>query len=491
MIIWRIMKVAFLSSEASPYAKTGGLADVSEALPGALFKAGVEIAVFLPFYGDLKARRLPLIKALDNHPMVWQGETTGLTVWADPTTPYPVCFVECDRYFERSGGSRLYGTPAGDFPDNGERFAFFSKAVLESCKALPFEADIIHANDWQTALAAAYLRRAGGNDPFFDRTKTVFTIHNLAYQGLFPPEILAAVGLPPALFRMEDLEFWGQVNFMKAGILYADAVTTVSPRYSREILTPAYGCGLDGLLRSRAEAMTGILNGIDADAWNPSTDKRIAAAYSAADLSGKAACRRDLRMLFGLPEPRRETPILGLVSRLAEQKGIDILLDALNGLIALGTQVVVLGTGDAALEAGLRAARERFPSFFGLHLGFDETLARKIFAGSDLFLIPSRYEPCGLTQMIAMVYGAVPVARATGGLDDSIQAYDPQTRTGTGFKFEAPQPEALLQAVRKALRALSVKSDRDALIGNAMRADFSWRGPAREYLALYERLIAG
>ncbi|MCX6560167.1 MAG: glycogen synthase GlgA [Candidatus Aminicenantes bacterium] len=485
------MNVAFLSSEASPYAKTGGLADVSEALPAALARAGAEVAVFLPFYGEVKARGLTLIKALDSHPMTWQGETVALTVWADPATPYPVCFVECDRYFERSGGGRLYGTPAGDFPDNGERFAFFSKAVLEALKALPFEADIIHANDWQTALAAAYLRRSGRDDPFFARTKTVFTIHNLAYQGLFPPEILGAVGLPAGLFRMEELEYWGQVNFMKAGILYADAVTTVSPRYSREILTPAYGCGLDGLLRSRADALTGILNGIDAMAWDPAKDPLIAAPYSAADPSGKAACKRDLLAAFGLPALRREAPVLGLVSRLVEQKGIDILIEATAGLAALGVQIVVLGTGDAGLESGLRAARERFPSFLGLHLGFNDALARKVFAGSDLFLIPSRYEPCGLTQMIAMAYGAIPVARATGGLDDSIEAYDPGPRTGTGFKFEAPEPGALLEAVRKALRALAAKPDREALIGNAMRADFSWRRPAREYLSLYERLIAG
>jgi starch synthase len=483
------MKVAFLSSEVFPYAKTGGLADVSQALPAALARAGVEVAVFMPYYGEVKAKGLTLVKALDAQPMDWEGGRVEFTVWADPATPYPACFVEFDRYFERSGGSRLYGTQAGDFPDNGERFAFFSKAVLEALKALPFEADIVHANDWQTALAAAYLRKSGAEDPFFTRTRTVFTIHNLAYQGLFPPAILGTVGLPESLFRMEDLEFWGQVNFLKAGILYSDAVTTVSPRYAREILTPEYGCGLDGLLRHRVEALSGILNGINAEAWNPTSDRRLAAPFSAADPAGKADCKRDLLAAMGLPPLRRDGPVLGVVSRLAEQKGIDILLGALDGLFGLGARVVLLGTGSTVWEAALRQAKERFPSYFGLRTGFDEDLARKIFAGSDLFLIPSRYEPCGLTQMIAMAYGTIPVARATGGLDDSIQAYDPPTKTGNGFKFEAPDPSALLDAARRAMRAMASAADREALIRNAMRADFSWDGPAAQYLALYERLL--
>ncbi|MDD8026655.1 MAG: glycogen synthase GlgA [Acidobacteriota bacterium] len=483
------MKIAFLSSEVAPYAKTGGLADVSQALPAALARNGAKVAVFMPLYGVVKDAGPNLIKVLDGQAMAWQGETLGLTVWADPSTPYPVCFIEQARYFERSEGAGLYGTPSGDFPDNGERFAFFCRAVLEALKGLPFEADIIHANDWQAALAPAYLRQACGGDSFFDRTKSVFTIHNLAYQGLFRPEILASVGLPGRLFRMEDMEFWGQVSFMKAGILYADAVTTVSRRYSREIQTPEYGWGLDGLLRSRADVLTGIRNGIDAGSWNPASDHAIAAPFSAADPAGKEACRRDLRAAFGLPSPRRETPILGLVSRLAEQKGIDIFLGALEGIVALGVQLVVLGTGDSGLEAGLRAARERFPSFVGVRFGFDDALARRIYAGSDCFLIPSRYEPCGLTQMIAMAYGSVPVARATGGLDDTIQAYDASTRTGTGFKFQTPDPAAFLDAVKRAIRHIESPPDRTALIKNAMSEDFSWREPAAEYEALYRGLF--
>ncbi len=485
------MKVAFLASEAAPYAKTGGLADVAQSLPAALSAAGQDVAVFMPFYGSVRAAGRRLVKAVDGLPIAWRGETTRLTVWADPSTPYPVCFVEHPGYFERPDGAGLYGTPAGDYPDNGLRFAFLARAVLEALQALPFEADVLHANDWQTALAPAYLRHVLAGDSFYDRIRSVYTIHNLAYQGLFPPSILAEVGLPERLFRMEDMEFWGQASFMKAGILYADAITTVSPRYSREILTPELGQGLDGLLRVRAGALSGIRNGIDRGAWDPSSDKSLAAPFSAADPSGKAACRGDLLQAFGLPPGRRDEPVAGLVARLAGQKGIDTLVEAMDGIMALGVKLVILGTGDPRLEAALRAARDRYPSFLGLKLGFDEVLARKIYAGSDLFLLPSRYEPCGLTQMLAMAYGSVPVARATGGLDDTIQSYDASAKTGTGFKYDAPEAEALIDAVRRCVRALRSKADREALVRNVLAADFSWSEPAAAYEALYRKILDG
>ncbi len=482
------MKVAFLASEVAPYVKTGGLADVAQALPEALARAGLDVAVFMPFYGGVKAAGRVLVKALEGHPVPWRGEDVPLTVWADPSTAYPVCFIDQPRFYDRPGDAGIYGTPDGDYPDNGERFAFFARAVLEALKVLPFEADIVHANDWQAAPAPAYLRHVLAGDPFYSRMRSVYTIHNLAYQGLFPRSILAEVGLPERLFAMEEMEFWGQASFMKAGILYADAVTTVSPRYSREILTPEQGWGLDGLLRSRAAALSGIRNGIDAAAWNPVSDKVIAAPFSAAQASGKDECRRDLLAAFGLPPGRGDGIVAGLVARLAGQKGIDILLEALDGLMAMGLRLVVLGTGEPQLEAALRGARDRYPSFIGLRLGFDEILARKIYAGSDLFLIPSRFEPCGLTQMIAMAYGTIPVARATGGLDDTIQEYDPAARAGTGFKFQAPSGSALLEAVSRAVRTLRSRPDREALRTNAMRADFSWIQPASEYEALYRRL---
>jgi len=476
------MKIAFLISEVAPYAKTGGLADVGAALPRSLSRLGLDIAVFLPFYREVKAKGLTLVKALDDHPLPWKGGTERFSVWADPATPYPVCFIEHGRYFDRDG---LYGVGGADHPDNGERFGFFSRAALEALKALPFEADIVHAHDWQAALALAYLKHILSGDPFYGRMRSLFTVHNLAYQGLFPAQLLPALGLPASLFRPEEMEFWGRINFLKAGISYASALTTVSPRYSREIQTSEFGFGLEGLLRARRDVLEGILNGIDEDAWNPASDKTIAAAYDAADPSGKAACKRDLLETIGLPSSRREIPVVGLVSRLAEQKGLDILLNALNGLFALGLKLVVLGTGDPGIEAKLAAARERFPSFFGLRLAFDDSLARKIFAGSDMLLVPSRYEPCGLTQMYALRYGTVPIVRATGGLDDSVMEFDPIVGTGNGFKFVEPRDSALIGAVTRAVKIYGRKPAWDRLVRNGLQAEMSWDRAARRYAEIY------
>ncbi len=476
------MKIAFLVSEVSPYAKTGGLADVGGALPRSLSRLGTDIAVFLPFYREVKAKGLRLIKVLDSRSLPWKGGFEKFSVWADPATSYPICFVEHDRYFDRDG---LYGTHGSDHPDNGERFGFFCRAVLEALKALPFEADVVHAHDWQTALALAYLKHTLSQDPFYGRMRGLFTIHNLAYQGIFPASILPLLGLPEALYHPEEMEFWGRINFLKAGILYASALTTVSPRYAREIQTPEYGCGLDGLLRARREVLEGILNGIDADAWNPASDGAIAAAYDAADPSGKTACKKDLLETMGLPAPPRDIPVVGLVSRLAEQKGLDILLDALNGLFALGLKLVVLGTGDPRIEARLAAARERYPSFFGLHIAFDEILARKIFSGSDMLLVPSRYEPCGLTQMYALRYGTAPIVRATGGLDDSVEEFDPAAGTGNGFKFVEPSVEALMGAVKRALKFYGRKAAWDILVRNDLQSEMSWDRAARRYAEVY------
>jgi starch synthase len=481
------MKIAFLAPEVAPYAKTGGLADVAGALPPGLSRAGLDVTVFMPFYGEVKRKGLRLIKVLADQPLAWDGGTERFQVWADPTTPYPVCFIEHDGYFDRDG---LYGDAAGDYPDNGERFAFFAKAAMESLKALPFEADIVHVHDWQAAMALAYLRRTYADDPFYSRMRSVCTIHNLAYQGLFAPSILAAIGLPERLFHFEELEFWGRVSFLKAGIIYADAVTTVSPRYSREIQTPEFGFGLDGLLRTRTDRLLGILNGIDDSAWNPAADPLLPARYSAADPAGKALCKRELLKEFGLPAMRKEQPVFGFVSRLVGQKGPDILVDALGGLLSLGARLVVLGEGDAALQNALLAARQRYPSFVGVKIGFDETLARRIFAGSDLLLIPSRFEPCGLTQMYGLKYGAVPLVRATGGLDDSIQEFDPAAGTGNGFKFEEAVPAALIAAARRAVAVYGQKPVWARIMANGMSADFSWERSTRLYADLYAQ-VAG
>jgi starch synthase len=317
----------------------------------------------------------------------------------------------------------------------------------------------------------------------------VFTIHNLAYQGLCDPGILGRAGLPEALFRMEDLGFFGRVSFLKAGILYADAVTTVSPRYAREIQTPEFGCGLDGLLRARSSRLKGILNGIDETSWNPETDPAIARPFGPDDLSGKLSCKNDLLETFGLVGPEADPPVIGLVSRLAGQKGLDLLAEAVENLVALGVRIVILGEGEAPLERLLLAAQIRHPGKIGLKIAYDDRIARKIFAGSDLFLIPSRYEPCGLTQMYSQRYGAIPVVRAVGGLDDTVEEFRPRTGRGTGFKFSESSPGALVAAVRRALAAWKNPETRRKLQRNGMSRDFSWTRSAEAYLGLYRALV--
>src|SRR5512143_273553 len=430
------MKVAFLASEVIPYAKTGGLADVAGALPKFLAGLGAEVRVFMPLYREVGKKNLPLKPVFDKAALEMGGERLPYRVLAHDADGVVFYFIDRPEYYDRDF---LYGTSAGDYPDNGERFAFFSRAALETLRATGFAPDVIHGHDWQSALTFAYLRTTYADDPFFARMRSLFTIHNLAYQGLFDRDLLERVGLPVWLFNMNDLEFYGKVNALKAGILYTTAVTTVSPRYSREIQTPAFGCGLDGLLRSRSAALYGILNGVDYKDWDPATDKLIPHTFRPGDLAGKAACRRDLASLFGLDAPA-DLPVAGMVTRLAGQKGLDIVCDALDSLLGLGLRLVILGTGDQKIQDFLTAAQKKSPDRIGLKIAFDERIAHTIYAGSDVFLIPSRYEPCGLTQMYAMKYGTVPVVRATGGLIDSVQEFDPLSGTGNGFKFVEPEP---------------------------------------------------
>jgi starch synthase len=480
------MKVAFLASEVIPYAKTGGLADVAGALPKFLAGLGPEVRVFMPFYREVAKKGLPLETVLAGASLELNGDRLGYRVLAHRAEGVTVCFIDRPEYFDRD---QLYGTSAGDFPDNAERFAFFVRAALETTKATGFAPDIVHGHDWQAALAFAYLRHVYAGDAFFGRTRTLFTIHNLAYQGLFDKDVLGRVGLPPSLFNMNDLEFYGRVNALKAGILYASAVTTVSPRYSREIQTPEFGCGLDGLLRARAGVLYGILNGVDYKDWDPATDRLIPRTFSPADRTGKKACRDALAREFALPAPAGR-PVVGMVTRLAGQKGLDIVCDALDGLLGLGLTFVILGTGDQKIQDFLIAAQKKNPERIGLKIAFDERIAHTIYAGSDVFLIPSRYEPCGLTQMYAMKYGTVPVVRATGGLDDSVQEFDARRGTGNGFKFVEPEPAPLIEAAGRAAAAFKRPDEWRTLVGNAMAADFSWERSAADYLALYRKLSA-
>jgi starch synthase len=480
-------KIALLASEVAPFAKTGGLADVAGALPKFLSRLGVEVNVFMPFYREIKRKNLALRQAGENVELDWDGKKNHFSVLEHKEGQVTFFFIEKDDYFDRD---YLYGTPQGDYPDNGERFAFFSRAALESLKFLNSRPDVIHGHDWQSAAALAYLKFVYPNDPFFAGTRSLFTIHNLAYQGLFEKGILIRVGLPGFLFNMEDLEFYGKVNYLKAGILYSTAVNTVSPRYSQEIQTPEFGHRLDGLLRKRSDALCGILNGVDYADWDPATDKFISTKFGAARPEGKDECKKDLLKSFSLPGARNDVPVVGMVSRLAGQKGFDILSEALGGLFKLGVDLVILGTGEEVFQKSLRSAQKKYPRSFGLSIAFDEALSHKIYAGSDIFLIPSRYEPCGLTQMYSLRYGTVPVVRATGGLDDTIEEYDPGKNTGNGFKFQEYTASALLSSLHRAVSVYRRKEEWRGLIQKAMSCDFSWDRSAREYLRLYDKISA-
>jgi starch synthase len=479
------MKIAMLASEVVPFAKTGGLADVAGALPKFLSSLGLELRVFLPFYRETKKRNLPLRRVIESLELDWNGEKVSFSVWESREGALGFLMIERDEYFDRDF---LYGTPQGDYPDNGERFAFFSKAALETLRHLNFRPDVIHAHDWQAAIALALLKFVYTRDPFFAYTRTLFTIHNLAYQGLFEKDLLGRIGLPDTLFSMEDLEFYGKVNYLKAGILYSTAVSTVSRRYSQEIQTPEFGFRLDGLLRKRRDRLFGILNGVDYADWNPATDEFIIRPFDPTYLDGKKECKKDLLRAFSLDGVKEECPVVGMVSRLAGQKGFDIVCESLEEIFKMGAVLVVLGTGEEVFQKALSAAREKFPGSLGLKIAFDESLSHKIYAGSDMFLIPSRYEPCGLTQMYSLRYGTVPVVRATGGLDDTIQEHDPARGTGNGFRFQEYSSAALLSSLKKAIIVHRQKEHWRQLVQRAMACDFSWEMSAREYLRLYQRL---
>jgi len=476
------MKILLASPEVAPFAKTGGLADVAGALPKALERLGHDIRVILPLYRMVDKARFPLKRAL-RLDIPFAGRLEEAELWEARTgREVPVYFLRNDHYYNRE---HLYQTPEGDYPDNGERFAFFSKGLLEACKALQFQPDVIHCNDWQTGLVPVYLKTLYRDDPFFQGTATLFTIHNLAYQGLFEKEILPFIGLPWDLFTTEGLEFYGKVNLLKGGLIFADILTTVSRRYSQEIQTEAFGCGLEGVLRARHQDLFGVLNGVDYEEWHPATDPHIAKPYTREDLSGKVECKKDLQLSVGLPV-REDLPVAGVVTRLVAQKGIDLIATVLEEMLALDLQLVLLGTGEERYHAFFQKAANTYPDQVAVKLGFDLPLSHKIEAGCDLFLMPSRFEPCGLNQMYSLLYGTVPIVRATGGLDDTIIPFDPETGKGNGFKFSDPSPEQLLKTVCRAVFLFKKRKDLwITLVRNGMEGDFSWERSAREYERLY------
>jgi starch synthase len=476
------MHIAFVASEGVPFSKTGGLADVVGALPRALAALGHQVSVYLPRYRQTKlAESSTVVRSItvpfdDKYrfaSVIAGGSQGGIRFY----------FIEYPEFLDREA---LYGTPAGDYPDNAERFALFSRAVLEASKILGVP-NVFHCHDWQSALVPVLLRTVYAEDPAFSDAATVFTIHNMGYQGLFPPEVLPLLMLPWDLFTMSKMEFFGQVNFLKGALTYADFITTVSRKYSQEIQTAEYGFGLEGVLRGRASTVTGILNGVDYDEWSPQTDKFIIAHYSPQDLSGKAKCKQDLLATFGMAKADPKLPTIGIVSRFAAQKGFDLISQIMDRLAREEMIVVALGAGDKSYEEMFTRLNKQFPNKIAVKVAYDNAIAHKIEAGSDMFLMPSRYEPCGLNQIYSLKYGTVPIVRATGGLDDTIEPWDARTGKGTGFKFTEYNGESLLLTIKQALQAFRDQTSWQALMRNGMNKDFSWNASAREYVKVYEK----
>jgi starch synthase len=461
------MHIAFAASEGVPFSKTGGLAVVVGALPQALAAQGHQVTVYLPRYKQTKLTNPKSVVRSITVPFddkyrfcsVVDGPSAG------GVTHY---FVDFAPYFERE---TLYGTPAGDYPDNAERFALFSRAVIEASKILGVP-QVFHCHDWQSALIPVMLRTFYVEDPAFHEVASVFTIHNMGYQGLFPAETLPLLLLPWDLFTLTKMEFFGQVNFLKGALVFSDFVTTVSRKYSQEIQTTEYGFGLEGVLRNRAATVTGILNGVDYSEWSPETDKFITEKFS---------------QTFGITKADAKLPVIGIVSRFAAQKGFDLISQVMDRLAREDMILVVLGTGDKEYEEMFLRIQKQFPHKIAVKVAYDNAIAHKIEAGADMFLMPSRYEPCGLNQIYSLKYGTVPIVRATGGLDDTIEPWDARTGKGTGFKFYEYNGESLLLTVKAALQAFRDEASWQVLMRNGMSKDFSWGASAKEYVKVYDR----
>jgi starch synthase len=478
------MHIAFAASECVPFSKTGGLADVVGALPRALASLGHQVSVYLPRYRQTKLTDPQTVVRSVTIPFDDKYRFCSV-VTAGTNTPAGVrfYFVDYPPYFDRAA---LYGTAAGDYPDNAERFAMFSRAVLEASKVLGVP-HVFHCHDWQSALVPVMLRTLYAEDPAFRDVATVFTIHNMGYQGLFPPDTLPLLMLPWELLAISKMEFFGQVNFLKGALVHSDFVTTVSKKYSQEVQTTEYGFGLEGVLRARAATVTGILNGVDYDEWSPLTDKFAVAKFSPQDLSGKRQCKQDLLNAFGIANAGANVPVIGIVSRFAAQKGFDLISQIMDRLAREEMIVVALGAGDKPYEEMFQRLNKQFPNKIAVKVAYDNAIAHKIEAGADMFLMPSRYEPCGLNQIYSLKYGTVPIVRGTGGLDDTIEPWDARTGRGTGFKFTDYTGEALLATIKQALRAYQDPSSWQTLMRNGMGRDFSWGASAREYGKIYER----
>jgi len=474
------LKILFVASEVGPFVKSGGLGDVAGSLPRALAALGVDVRVVLPKHGVIDSARLAGLQEVAKFEVAldWRKPVARVLELNDASTPCPIYFIENDHYFNRG---HLYG-----HGDDYERFAFFSKAAVSMLASIDFQADIVHFNDWQTGLGCVYLKDIFRDFMFYENTRSLFTIHNLQYQGQFGREILPQVALNDGYFVNDKLEFHNMVSYMKAGLTYSDYISTVSETYAREIQTPSYGYGLDGMLKARSHQLVGILNGIDYTENNPATDKRLFATYDADNMAGKAKNKAELQKQLGLPQ-RPDVPIFAIISRLAEQKGLDLIAASMHELLQRDMQIVVLGTGSQQYEHLFWSTAHHNPHKLSANIMFDINLAQKIYAASDFFLMPSLFEPCGLGQLIAMRYGSLPVARKTGGLADTIAHYDYASGKGSGLLFEDYLPSGMIWAVDEALKLYSggTSAHFDAARKNAMTADFSWEASAKKYVELY------
>jgi len=479
------MKIALIASEVTPFAKTGGLADVLGSLSGVLEQFGNDVFVIAPAYSSVLGGGF----ALEETSMRFSVPVADRSVSAEVLQSFianrvATYLIRADQYFDREF---LYTTPAGDYADNSERFVFFSRAALELLRRQPV--DVVHCHDWQTALIAVFLRTQAARYPEIARAKTVFTIHNLGFQGIFGPTDWPMLNLDSSLFTPQFLEFYGNINFLKGALIFADKLTTVSPSYASEILTAEQGFGLEGVLRQRASDLVGILNGVDYQIWNPWTDPFLTDHYGENSLGQKSACKETLRQIVGLPS-QKDIPIIAMISRLTPQKGVDLVAGMLDELMTRGIQLILLGNGDTRYEDFFRTQMARFPKQIAVRIGFDNPLAHQIEAGADIFLMPSLYEPCGLNQMFSLKYGTIPVVRAVGGLKDSVQQCNVAASSGTGFLFAPYTPQALLAAVDECLMVYRNRPAWNALQRRAMGMDFSWNRSAKNYTDLYRQLVS-
>ncbi|HUY88968.1 MAG TPA: glycogen synthase GlgA [Pirellulales bacterium] len=487
------MNILLATSEAVPFAKTGGLADVSAALPVALARLGHRPAVILPAYRRAKECGQPIESTgLDISVQIGSKTVEGLLLKSRlPDSDVPVYLVEQDDYYNRDD---MYGIEGADFVDNCERFVFFCRAVLEAIRLLELKVDVLHANDWQTGLLPAYLKTEYRQAPGYERIASLFTIHNLAYQGTFWHWDMLLTGLDWKYFNWYQMEFYGKLNLMKTGLVFADALNTVSPRYAEEIQNSPLGCGLEGVLQQRRDVLSGIINGVDYSAWNPATDSHLPMNYDPCTAAeGKAACKAALQAELGLPVLPK-TPLIALIGRLVDQKGLDLISGAMQDLLrTIDAQWVILGTGEPKYHQLLSTLAERNPNRLVARLSFSEALAHRIEAGADMFLMPSRYEPCGLNQLYSLKYGTVPVVRATGGLVDTIVDATRETLadgTATGFSFREYEVLALTETLRRAIDAYGQSGIWSQLIAAGMRQDWSWARSAQQYVELYQKIMA-